>query len=118
MKCWQDHWLQEAPKPGMLAMYIILQMYWLTSTTAYYINLGKLRLNSVTVGRYEHQRSYYKSAMANGANRFKDTVMPAGGTPLTPDYDVNYRVGYDSVYQQHVRLALLQQFVLTLNKDQ
>jgi hypothetical protein len=82
-----------------------------------YIDLGKRRLNSVTVGRYEHQRSYFKSAMANGANRFKDTVFPNDGRPLTPDYDVNYRVGYDSVYQQNVRLALLQQFVLTLNKN-
>ena len=82
-----------------------------------YINLGKRRLNSVTVGRYEHQRSYFKSAMADGANRFKDTVFPAGGTSLTPDYAMNYRVGYDSVYQQNVRLALLQQFVLTLNKN-
>lgn len=86
-------------------------------SNSYYINLGKLRLNSITVGRYEHQRSYYKTAMANGANRFKDTVFPVDGTPLTPDYDVNYRVGYDSVYQQNVRVALLQQFVLTLNRD-
>lgn len=84
---------------------------------SHYITLGKIQLNSVTVGRYEHQRSYFKSAMANGANRFKDTVFPADGTPLTPDYDVNYRLGYDSVYRQNVRLALLQQFVLTFNKN-
>lgn len=73
---------------------------------SYYINLGKRQLNSITVGRYEHQRSYFKSAMANGANRFKDTVFPVDGKPLTPDYDVNYRVGYDSVYQHNVRLAI------------
>jgi outer membrane receptor protein involved in Fe transport len=84
---------------------------------AHYINLGKRRLNSVTIGRYEQQRSYFKSAMATGANRFKDTVFPADGTPLTPDYDMNYRMGYDSVYRQNVRLALLQQFVLTFNKN-
>lgn len=86
-------------------------------SNSYYINLGKRQLNSITIGRYEHQRSYYKTAMANGANRFKDTVFPADGTPLTPDYDLNYRMGYDSVYRQNVRLALLQQFVLTLNKN-
>lgn len=82
-----------------------------------YANIGKMRLNSVTVGRYESQRLYFKTEVARNANRYKDTVFPKDGTPLTPFYQYNYRLSYDSVYSSQVRVAGMQHLSLIINPD-
>ncbi|QEH40720.1 TonB-dependent receptor [Chitinophaga sp. XS-30] len=80
-----------------------------------YANIGKLKLNSVTVGRYENQRSFYHSNTARSANMYRDTVFPAPGVALTPLTLPGFRVGYDSVYSSSVRLAAMQHFSLIIN---
>jgi TonB-dependent receptor len=82
-----------------------------------YADLGKMRLNSVTVGRYENQRSYFRSPMGYRLNRYEEKEFPTDGSPLTPDYDDNYRLGYDSTFQHNVRLSLMEQLSLYINKN-
>lgn len=80
-----------------------------------YANIGKMKLNSVTVGRYENQRLYFKSEVARNANRFSNTEFPTDGSSLTPFYQYNYRLSYDSVYTSQVRLAGMQHFSLNID---
>lgn len=80
-----------------------------------YANIGRMKLNSVTVGRYENQRFYFKSDVARNANRYVEDEFPANGTPLTPFYQYNYRLSYDSVYSSQVRLAAMQHLSLVIN---
>lgn len=82
-----------------------------------YLKLGKMKLNSVTVGRYEMQRTYYRNNTARSANMYADTVFPAHGVPLTPLYPYNYRISYDSVYASNVRLAAMQHLSLIIDAN-
>lgn len=80
-----------------------------------YANIGKLKLNSVTVGRYENQRSFYSTNTARSANMYRDTAFPAPGTALTPLTLPSLRIGHDSVYSSSIRLAAMQHFSLIIN---
>lgn len=82
-----------------------------------WLKLGRMKLNSVTVGRYEMQRTYYRTNTARSANMYSDTVFPAPGVPLKPFYPYNYRISYDSVYASNVRLAGMQHFSLIIDAD-
>lgn len=80
-----------------------------------YVNIGKMKLNSVTVGRYENQRTYHRTGTARNINRYRDTVFPAPGKPLDTLMQYNYRTSTDSVYTASVRLAGMQHFSLIIN---
>jgi hypothetical protein len=80
-----------------------------------YVNLGKMKLNSVTVARYENQRTYYRTNTSRHANSYRDTVFPAPGVPLQLLQDYNYRISYDSVYATNVRLAGMQHLSLIID---
>lgn len=82
-----------------------------------YANIGRMKLSSVSVGRYEYQRQYYWTNTAINANRYRNTEFPTDGTPLTPFYQANYRLAYDSVYSSAVRLAAMQHFSLIINPN-
>ncbi|WP_345330015.1 TonB-dependent receptor [Mucilaginibacter defluvii] len=81
-----------------------------------YANLGSMKLNSVSLARYELQRGYFRSNTARGANQFVETDFPANGAPLSPYYKDNYRLMYDSVYSENVRLAAMQDLSLNIDK--
>ncbi len=89
----------------------------LDATYYTYLKLGKMKLNSVSVGRYEMQRTYYRTNTARSANMYSDTVFPAHGVPLRPFYPYNYRIAYDSVYASNVRLAGMQHFSLIIDAN-
>jgi TonB-dependent receptor len=89
----------------------------LDATYYTYLKIGKMKLNIVTVGRYEMQRSYYRTNTARSANMYTDTVFPAHGVPLKPFYPYNYRVSTDSVYASNIRLAGLQHFSLIIDAN-
>ncbi len=82
-----------------------------------YFNLGRMKLNSVSVGRYENQRTFYTTNTARHANSYRDTVFPAPGVPLQLLQDYNYRIGYDSVYTTNVRLAAMQHLSLIIDAN-
>jgi outer membrane receptor protein involved in Fe transport len=82
-----------------------------------YANIGSMKLNSVTVGRYENQRSYFWSDVARNANMYVEKEFPKDGSPLTRRPHYSYRLSYDSVYSSQVRLAAMQHFSLAINAD-
>lgn len=82
-----------------------------------YANIGSMKLNSVSVGRYENQRNYFRSDVARNANQYSEDEFPTDGSPLTQRTDYNYRLSYDSVYSSHLRLAAMQHFSLAINPD-
>lgn len=79
-----------------------------------YVNIGSLKLNSVSVGRYENQRSYFRSPVLRDANRFEPLPWKEKGE-LVPIGTYNFRKGYDSIYTASVKMAGMQHFTLVIN---